>query len=98
MMTASVLSLLFGGAGAWGYERFLARPAADRQTPAPAPQGPGQEVRKDIASMEDRNDCTLPGQIEQSEPSRALGGLFRQPPFHAGPPRGFHHRHLDLVE
>lgn len=54
MMTAAVLSLLFGGAGAWAYERYLARPAADRPTGAPASQEQEPGARKDLASVEDR--------------------------------------------
>lgn len=52
--TAAVMSLLFGGAGAWAYERFLARPGAEHPAPAPAPRGQDPGVRKDLAGLEDR--------------------------------------------
>lgn len=54
IMTAALLSLLFGGAGAWAYERFLARPAAEAPAATTASQGQDPAVRKDIDGMEDR--------------------------------------------
>jgi chaperonin cofactor prefoldin len=56
MMTAAVLSLIFGGAGAWAYERFLARPGGEAPAAgATAPQqGRDAVVRQDIDGLEDR--------------------------------------------
>jgi len=53
IMTAAVLSLLFGGAGAWAYERFLAQPAAGRPA-ATASQEKDPAALKDIDDLEGR--------------------------------------------
>jgi len=54
MITSAVLALLFGGAGAWAYERFLGRTAAEGSPPAQGSQGQDPGARKDLATIEDR--------------------------------------------
>jgi chaperonin cofactor prefoldin len=50
----SVLALLFGGAGAWAYERFLS-PSGQTGTPAtPNSQGRDADARKDLTGLEGR--------------------------------------------
>jgi hypothetical protein len=45
LVMSAVLALLFGGAGAWAYERFLSQPAAERPPAAPESQGRASETR-----------------------------------------------------
>src|SRR5262245_36670525 len=53
IVTSAVLALLFGGAGAWAYERFVA-PAVAPKAPEPAtPQG-GDSGTKDLARFDER--------------------------------------------
>jgi chaperonin cofactor prefoldin len=54
MVISAVLALLFGGAGAWAYERFLSRPAAVNPPTASESQGRDSEIRKDLAGLDDR--------------------------------------------
>jgi TolA-binding protein len=49
-----LLALLFGGAGAWAYERFLSRPAAESPPAASESQGRDSGIRKDLAGVDDR--------------------------------------------
>lgn len=55
ILTSAVLALLLGGAGAWGYERFLS-PGPAKAQPAAAPEGQAEDtgVRKDLAGLDDR--------------------------------------------
>jgi chaperonin cofactor prefoldin len=51
---SSVLALLFGGAGAWAYERFVA-PALAEKTPGAATHQRGDSgAQKDLAPLDDR--------------------------------------------
>jgi chaperonin cofactor prefoldin len=53
--TSAVLALLFGGAGAWAYERFLAQKRAEKpvvvDATSPAP-GPESEIQQNLARLE----------------------------------------------
>jgi hypothetical protein len=51
---SAVLALLFGGAGAWAYERFLARPKVDRPAEASAPKSGDEGTTKALARLDDR--------------------------------------------
>jgi tetratricopeptide (TPR) repeat protein len=53
-LLSTVLALLFGGAGAWAYERFLARPEVERPAEAPAPRSGDAETTKALARLDDR--------------------------------------------
>jgi TolA-binding protein len=53
IVISSVLALLFGGAGAWAYERFLSPSAPASHPAAPSSQG-GDEARKDLTGLQDR--------------------------------------------
>jgi TolA-binding protein len=54
MVMSAVLALLFGGAGAWAYQRFLSQPAAERPSAAPESRGRASGIRKDVAGLGDR--------------------------------------------
>jgi tetratricopeptide (TPR) repeat protein len=54
VLLSSVLALLFGGAGAWAYERFLARPDGERPTDAAAPGSGDGEATKALTRLDDR--------------------------------------------
>jgi len=53
IVISSVLALLFGGAGAWAYERFLAQSAPTNPPAAPNANG-GDEPRKDLTTLDNR--------------------------------------------
>jgi hypothetical protein len=48
------LSLIFGAAGAWAYERYLAQLIAERLPAASTTQGRDSETPKNLAHMDDR--------------------------------------------
>jgi len=54
IVISSVLALLFGGAGAWAYERFLAQPGSESPATVPHSQDRDPELRKDLAGLDDR--------------------------------------------
>ncbi len=56
MLTSAVLALIFGGAGAWAYERFLAHPSPQGRPEASpsAAKGDDPAARKNLAGLEDR--------------------------------------------
>jgi tetratricopeptide (TPR) repeat protein len=54
VLISAVLALLFGGAGAWAYERFLARPQEGRPTEASAPKSEDAATSKALARLDDR--------------------------------------------
>lgn len=54
MVMSAVLSLLFGGAGAWAYERFLAPPRAETPPAEATPPGRDSDTQKHLARLEDR--------------------------------------------
>jgi tetratricopeptide (TPR) repeat protein len=54
VLTSAVLALLFGGAGAWAYERFLAQPKVDRPVEASASKSEDAETTKALARLDDR--------------------------------------------
>ena len=51
---SALLSLVFGGAGAWAYERYLAQPAAEKPAEASTTQGRDSEISKNLVHMDDR--------------------------------------------
>jgi len=53
IVTSAVLALLFGGAGAWAYERFVAPAVAQKAPEAATPQG-GDSGTKDLARFDER--------------------------------------------
>src|SRR5262249_2070705 len=63
---SAVLALLFGGAGAWAYERFLARPEVERPTEASAPQSGDAGTTKALTRLDDRIN-SLSDQYKQLE-------------------------------
>jgi TolA-binding protein len=54
IVISSVLALLFGGAGAWAYERFLSPWASATPSAAPNSRGRDAEARKDLTGLENR--------------------------------------------
>jgi TolA-binding protein len=66
VLISAVLALLFGGAGAWAYERFLARPEVERPAEASAPKSGDAETTKALTRLEDRIN-SLSGQSKQLE-------------------------------
>jgi tetratricopeptide (TPR) repeat protein len=52
-VTSAVLALLFGGAGAWAYERFVA-PAVAQKAPEAATRQSGDSGTKDLARFDER--------------------------------------------
>src|SRR4029077_2097666 len=54
VLISAVLALLFGGAGAWAYERFLAQPKVDRSAEASASKSEDAETTKALARLDDR--------------------------------------------
>jgi TolA-binding protein len=54
VLTSAIVALLFGGAGAWAYERFLARPNVDRPGEASAPKSGDADTTKALARLDDR--------------------------------------------
>jgi TolA-binding protein len=53
-MTSAVLALVFGGAGAWAYERFLAQPRVEKPPAGSTSPGPDAEIQKHLARLDDR--------------------------------------------
>jgi TolA-binding protein len=68
---SAVLALLCGGAGAWAYEHFLARPTAATPAAASPSQGGEQTTRKDLTGLEDRIK-------ELSDRSNTLADQYKQ--------------------
>ena len=54
IVTSALLSLIFGAAGAWAYERYLAQLIAERFPAASTTQGRDSETPKNLAHMDDR--------------------------------------------
>jgi chaperonin cofactor prefoldin len=54
IVTSALLSLIFGAAGAWAYERYLAQLIAERFPAASTTQGQDSETPKNLAHMDDR--------------------------------------------
>jgi tetratricopeptide (TPR) repeat protein len=54
VLISAVLALLFGGAGAWAYERFLARPKVEPSPEASAPKSEDAATTKALARLDDR--------------------------------------------
>jgi len=54
VLISAVLALLFGGAGAWAYERYLARPKDERSTEASATKNEDAATTKALARLDDR--------------------------------------------
>jgi TolA-binding protein len=54
LVLSAALALLFGGAGAWAYERFLAPSRVESPPEASRPQGADPETQKDLARLDDR--------------------------------------------
>jgi chaperonin cofactor prefoldin len=54
IVTSAILSLIFGAAGAWAYERYLAQLIAERFPAASTTQGRDSETPKNLAHMDDR--------------------------------------------
>ena len=54
ILISAVLALLFGGAGAWAYERFLVQPRTERPPEAATPQGGDSDNQKKLARLDDR--------------------------------------------
>jgi tetratricopeptide (TPR) repeat protein len=54
IVTSAVLALLFGGAGAWAYERFLAPAGAEKAPEAATRQGEDSGATKDLARLNER--------------------------------------------
>jgi chaperonin cofactor prefoldin len=71
VVISSALALVFGGAGAWAYERYLAHPSAEKPAAASPTQGRDSETQKNLAHMDDRikslsDQCNnLSGQYKQ---------------------------------
>jgi tetratricopeptide (TPR) repeat protein len=65
-LVAAVLALLFGGAGAWAYERYLAPLMVDRPAEASAPKTEDAETTKALARLDDRIN-SLSNQHKQLE-------------------------------
>ncbi len=51
---SAVLALVFGGAGAWAYERYLAHPRAERTADASTMEGRDSEIQKNLAQLDGR--------------------------------------------
>jgi tetratricopeptide (TPR) repeat protein len=66
VLISAVLALLFGGAGAWAYERFLAQPKLDRSAEASASKSEDAETTKALARLDDRIN-SLSNQHKQLE-------------------------------
>ena len=66
MLISAVLPLLFGGAGAWAYERFLAQPKVDRSAEASTSKSEDAETTKALARLDDRIN-SLSNQHKQLE-------------------------------
>jgi TolA-binding protein len=49
-----LLALLFGGAGAWGYERFMPRPTPPKPPETPTTAAEDPEARKGLSALEGR--------------------------------------------
>ena len=71
IVISAMLALLCGGAGAWAYEHFLARPTAEASTAAVPSQGRDQATRKDLNGLEDRIK-------EVSDQSHTLADQYKQ--------------------
>jgi hypothetical protein len=54
VLISAVLALLFGGAGAWAYERFLAQPKVDRSAEATASKSDPRPSRPGIRPLAPR--------------------------------------------
>ena len=54
IVTSALLSLIFGAAGAWAYERYLAQLIAEKFPVASTTQGRDSETPKNMAHMDDR--------------------------------------------
>jgi tetratricopeptide (TPR) repeat protein len=54
IVISALLSLIFGAAGAWAYERYLAQLIAERFPAASTTQGRDSETPKNLAHMDDR--------------------------------------------
>jgi TolA-binding protein len=54
VLISAVVALVFGGAGAWAYERFLAPPSPAASAATSTPLGDTAEMSKNLASMDDR--------------------------------------------
>jgi chaperonin cofactor prefoldin len=54
IVISALLSLIFGAAGAWAYERYLAQLIAERFPAAATTQGRDSETPKNLAHMDDR--------------------------------------------
>jgi TolA-binding protein len=52
IVTSSVLALLFGGAGAWAYERFLAKPKVEKPPADSAPKAKDSQIEENLARLE----------------------------------------------
>jgi tetratricopeptide (TPR) repeat protein len=66
VLISAVLALLFGGAGAWAYERFLAQPNVDRPAQASDSKSEDAETTKALARLGDRIN-SLSNQHKQLE-------------------------------
>jgi len=66
VLISALLALLFGGVGAWAYERYLARTPAERTTEASAPRSGEAETTKALARLDDRIN-SLSDQYKQLE-------------------------------
>jgi cell division protein FtsB len=64
IVISAALASLFGGAGAWAYERFLAQPRAGKPSEASTSQGRDSEAQKNLARLDDRVN-SLSDQIKQ---------------------------------
>jgi TolA-binding protein len=78
-LISAVLALLFGGAGAWAYERFLARPEGQRPPEASAPKSGDAETTKDLTRLDDRLNSL-------SDQSKQLQSRIESIPKPAPPP------------
>ena len=54
VVLSAALALLFGGAGAWAYERFVPRPSAVGSTAAPKSQDQAPADSQEVAGLKDR--------------------------------------------
>src|SRR5262245_21901472 len=54
VLISAVLALVFGGAGAWAYERFLARPGLEAPAEASTSQSGDAAATKALARLDDR--------------------------------------------
>lgn len=83
VLASAALALLFGGAGAWAYEQFLARPRAEVQSESSQPKAGDAEDEKKIARLDERIN-SLSDQYKQIQ-ARVEAMPKPEPPPDLGP-------------